>query len=69
MDWARTYQAVPNAIDAKLEGPVLPASARGEANARGDFFGDFDDWYAGFWGPVGAAFGQSDEPAGRHHAA
>ena len=32
---------------------------RGEANARGDFFGDFEDWYAGFWAPVGAAFGQA----------
>ena len=61
MDWARTYQAVPNAIDSNLERAgatrLLP---RGEANARGDFFGDFDDWYAGFWGPVGSAFGEFD---------
>ena len=40
---------------------------RGEANARGDFFGDFDDWYAGFWAAVDAALGQNDQtPAARH---
>ncbi|MEJ3655218.1 cytochrome P450 [Actinomycetes bacterium KLBMP 9759] len=58
-DWARTYQAIPKAVDAALGAAggqrLVP---RGEANARGDFFGEFEDWYAGFWGPVGAAFGQ-----------
>ncbi|MFC4943703.1 bifunctional cytochrome P450/NADPH--P450 reductase [Pseudonocardia sp. GCM10023141] len=58
-DWARTYQAIPTAVDENLARAgahrVLP---RGEANARGDFFGDFEDWYGGFWGPVSAAFGQ-----------
>ena len=60
-DWARTYQAVPIALDQQLErAGATRLVARGEADARGDFFGDFDDWYARFWGPVGAAFGAAD---------
>ena len=59
-DWARTYQAVPKAVDEHLARAgatrLLP---RGEADARGDLFGDFEDWYAGFWGPVDAALGRS----------
>jgi cytochrome P450/NADPH-cytochrome P450 reductase len=59
-DWARTYQAVPKAIDEHLaRAGAERLVERGEANARGDFFGDFDDWYARFWEPVGAEFGQS----------
>lgn len=58
-DWARTYQEVPKAIDARLEAAgAVRICARGEANARGDFFGDFDTWYAGFWPAVDAALGQ-----------
>jgi cytochrome P450/NADPH-cytochrome P450 reductase len=42
-DWVRTYQAVPNRVDAALEAAgatrVVP---RGEADAGGDFFGDFE---------------------------
>ena len=60
-DWARTYQAVPVAIDHNLErAGATRLMPRGEADARGDFFGDFDDWYSDFWGPVGAAFGEAD---------
>ncbi|CAI3796964.1 bifunctional cytochrome P450/NADPH--P450 reductase [Pseudarthrobacter sp. MM222] len=59
-DWARTYQEVPKAIDARLEAAgAVRIYARGEANARGDFFGDFDAWYAGFWPAVDAALGQA----------
>ena len=62
--WARTYQEVPKAIDARLEAAgatrVLP---RGEANARGDFFGDFEEWYAGSWPAVDATLGQRTQPA------
>ncbi len=59
-DWARTYQQVPKAIDARIEAAgAQRIYARGEANARGDFFGDFDEWYAGFWPAVDAALGQS----------
>src|SRR3954452_25433489 len=58
-DWARTYQAVPTAIDGHLaRAGARRLVERGAADARGDFFGDFEDWYAGFWGPVGAEFGQ-----------
>lgn len=54
-DWAETYQAVPRA----LEGALARAGAeailpRGEADARADFFGDFEAWYASFWGALGA---------------
>ncbi|WP_037062825.1 bifunctional cytochrome P450/NADPH--P450 reductase [Pseudonocardia acaciae] len=64
-DWARTYQAVPKAIDEHLaRAGARRLVERGEANARGDFFGEFEDWYARFWAPVGAEFGQDTaEPA------
>ncbi|HEX2910153.1 MAG TPA: cytochrome P450 [Chloroflexia bacterium] len=58
-DWARTYQAVPKLIDRKLEeAGAERLIERGEANARGDFFGDFDLWYKSFWPEIGEAFGQ-----------
>lgn len=61
-DWARTYQAVPTAIDEHLaRAGATRLVDRGAANARGDFFGDFDDWYSGFWGPVTTALGQDDQ--------
>ncbi|KAI9019699.1 cytochrome P450 family protein [Hyaloraphidium curvatum] len=59
-DWARTYMAIPKLIDEKLEAlggeRIMP---RGEANARGDFFGDFDKWYANFWNEISAATGHA----------
>ncbi|AXJ09704.1 bifunctional cytochrome P450/NADPH--P450 reductase [Arthrobacter sp. PM3] len=62
-DWARTYQEVPKTIDARLDAAGAGRIyARGEANARGDFFGDFDEWYAGFWPAVDAALGQKTSP-------
>ena len=62
-DWARTYQEVPKAIDARLEAAgATRIYARGEANARGDFFGDFEEWYAGFWPAVDDALGQRTSP-------
>ena len=58
-DWARTYQEVPKAIDSRLEAAGAERIyERGEANARGDFFGDFEEWYAGFWPAVDGALGQ-----------
>ena len=57
-DWARTYQAIPKQIDKRFaELGAARLVERGEADARGDFFGDFDRWYAEFWPKVGAAFG------------
>ena len=62
-DWATTYQAVPARIDAALERVgakrLMP---RGEADARSDFFGDFDGWYATWWSTVDAALGVRSEP-------
>lgn len=61
-DWARTYQAVPTAIDEHLAAAgATRIVERGQADARGDFFGDFDDWYSGFWTPVNVALGQDDQ--------
>ncbi len=58
-DWARTYQAVPKKVDSEMQAAgAVRLLERGEADARGDFFGDFDRWYAPFWSTVGAAFGQ-----------
>ncbi|WP_173401069.1 diflavin oxidoreductase, partial [Arthrobacter sp. H41] len=52
-DWARTYQAVPRLIDESLaRAGGARILERGEADARGDFFGGFEDWYAGFWNAV-----------------
>jgi cytochrome P450/NADPH-cytochrome P450 reductase len=66
-DWARTYQAVPKEIDENLaRAGAQRLVPRGEANARGDFFGDFEEWYQGFWTPVATEFGQSSaEPQSR----
>jgi cytochrome P450/NADPH-cytochrome P450 reductase len=64
-DWARTYQAIPKEVDRKLtEAGAERLAERGEANARGDFFGDFDRWYDGFWQKIGAAFGQETRATG-----
>lgn len=66
-DWDATYQAVPRRLDALLgaagAAALLP---RGEADARGDFFGDFERWYAGLWPAVDAAVGvdAATPPAG-----
>src|SRR3954452_4319656 len=53
-DWARTYQAIPKAVDEDLaRAGATPLVPRGEADAGGDFFGDFDDWYGGCRGAGG----------------
>ncbi|AKT36069.1 bifunctional cytochrome P450/NADPH--P450 reductase [Chondromyces crocatus] len=57
-DWAATYQNVPRRVDEQLARAgatvLLP---RGEGDARADFFGDFEQWYAPFWGTLGEALG------------
>jgi cytochrome P450/NADPH-cytochrome P450 reductase len=56
-DWVRTYQAVPKKIDARLEAAgATRIVERGEADARGDFFGDFDRWYETLWRSLGETF-------------
>ncbi len=64
-DWASTYQAIPKRIDVLMSRAgarrLLP---RGEADAKADFFGDFENWYTPFWNSVGKEFGlTSIEPS------
>jgi cytochrome P450/NADPH-cytochrome P450 reductase len=49
-DWATTYQRIPRIIDERLGslGAVRVVS-RGEADARGDFFGDIDHYAQALW--------------------
>jgi len=55
-DWRATYQAVPQLIDAQLAAHgarrVYP---RGEGDARGDFDGQFQAWYAPLWPALATA--------------
>lgn len=61
-DWASTYQAVPTAVDENLaRAGARRLMARGAANARGDFFGDFDDWHARLWEPMAVEFNQDTQ--------
>ncbi len=56
--WAATYQAVPTQADrglAKAGGTRL--CARGEADAAGDFVGDFTAWSDDLWGALATALG------------
>lgn len=55
-DWAATYQAVPNMIDAQLEAHgAKRIYDRGEGDARDDFDGQFRAWYGPLWGALGSA--------------
>ncbi|KQP40076.1 cytochrome [Methylobacterium sp. Leaf104] len=57
--WARTYQAIPKRTDAALEkAGATRFRDRGETDADGDFFGGFDEWYAGLWQDLGRALGK-----------
>lgn len=57
--WARTYQAVPKRFDEALAAAgAQRLRARGETDAGGDFFGAFDEWYAGLWTDFGQALGK-----------
>jgi cytochrome P450 len=58
--WVRTYQAIPRKIHARLEAAgATRIVERGEADARGDFFGDFDRWYEKLWSTLGETFGKA----------
>ncbi|MFM9928264.1 cytochrome P450 [Variovorax sp. H27-G14] len=66
--WARTYQAVPRRIDAALAAAgATRLRPRGEADSGGDFFGDFDAWYATLWHQLADRLGviepEAPEPA------
>lgn len=64
-DWVDTYQRIPRLIDEKLE--MLGGTRlfdRGEANAAGDFVGDFDAWRERVW----QKFGSKDQEAARQKA-
>jgi cytochrome P450/NADPH-cytochrome P450 reductase len=62
--WARTYQAVPKRFDAALEAAgATRLRERGETDAGGDFFGAFDEWYAGLWRDFGQALGKTVQTA------
>jgi cytochrome P450/NADPH-cytochrome P450 reductase len=57
-DWAATWQSVPKRVDERLAAAGAQRMlSRGEADARGDFFGDFEGWYQGVWPTLGEAFG------------
>ena len=57
-DWFRTYQAIPTKIDERLsECGGVRLTKRGEADAKGDFFGDFDRWYTSLWENIAKGIG------------
>ncbi len=62
--WARTYQAVPTRLDEALAAAgATRLRPRGETDAGGDFFGAFDEWYAGLWNDLGDALGKRQQAA------
>lgn len=64
--WVRTYQRIPTLVDKKLEAAgARRLKARGEADAAGDFFGQFETWYADLWSELAAAFGKKEVAAGQ----
>lgn len=57
-DWATTYQRVPIQIEERLQS--LGANClvpRGEADARGDFFGDIDNYTQSVWPKLAESLG------------
>jgi cytochrome P450/NADPH-cytochrome P450 reductase len=62
-DWAETYQQVPRRVDEALaDAGGQRLLERGEADAGGDFFGDFDDWYESFWPVLDETFDVDADP-------
>jgi cytochrome P450 / NADPH-cytochrome P450 reductase len=57
-DWTTTYQSVPKQIAEHLDRAGAQALLpRGEADARADFFGDFEQWYGPLWDRLGTPLG------------
>ncbi|WP_181782143.1 bifunctional cytochrome P450/NADPH--P450 reductase [Pseudonocardia pini] len=69
MDWASTYQAVPTLIDTALAAHggsrIRP---RGEGDARSDFDGQYQRWYAELWPALTEALGLDEQSAGAAEA-
>lgn len=62
-DWARTYQRIPTLVDDALTAAgSSPVLQRGETNARGDFFGAFDEWHEQLWPALAEALGVQGLP-------
>jgi len=61
-DWAATYQAVPQLIDAGLERRgATRVHRRGEGNAAADFDGQYADWHAGLWPALATALSLDED--------
>ncbi|MFT5691604.1 MAG: cytochrome P450/NADPH-cytochrome P450 reductase [Oceanicoccus sp.] len=57
-DWATTYQRVPRLIEERLEAlGAKRVASRGEADARGDFFGDIDNYSQRVWPELALSLG------------
>ncbi|HJQ59858.1 MAG TPA: cytochrome P450 [Vineibacter sp.] len=57
-DWTMTYQSVPKEMAERLDNAGAQSVLdRGEGDASGDFFGDFEKWYGAFWPAVSQALG------------
>lgn len=57
-DWAASFQAVPKLVDSRLaELGAERLLERGEADARGDFDGQFQKWYKQVWTGLGEKLG------------
>ncbi|RQT31335.1 bifunctional cytochrome P450/NADPH--P450 reductase [Burkholderia cepacia] len=68
--WARTYQAIPKRVDAAFEkAGATRVHARGELDSGGDFFGEFDRWYAELWNRFAISFGKDTSVAQNNNAA
>ncbi|GAB3293946.1 cytochrome P450 [Epidermidibacterium keratini] len=60
-DWPATYQRIPTLVDDALAAAgAQRLRERGEADARSDFFGDWERWYRPFFDILGEQLGVTD---------
>src|SRR5690606_39002768 len=63
-EWATTYQAVPTAVDGRLEAlGAQRVHPRGEGDARSDFDAAYRGWHGGLWADLARAFSLPDAVA------
>ncbi len=64
-DWAATFQAIPRYVDERLAGlGATRLYERGEGDAGGDFYGQFERWVQPLWAQLADRFGlKLAEPA------